>query len=376
MVLPVQGETHTQSWDEPGWIKLLHGRIQRSPNFYFSGESWTPESEWQASINSFHSTDFLNTNHHPQCRFPGRFLYLQKHTLEKFVKTLCPDYDEWSNAIQPEGVSIVFAGNYPDNPGSIFGHTFLKVTSSKGSRLQFAEGKTSSHSGILDYAINYAAHATDEIGIVYAIKGLLGGYYGYFSMDPYYSKVNDYSEGEGRDLWEYSLHFSAEESAFLLAHFWELKNEAMIDYYFLDDNCSLMILTLIDVVKPQWKLVNGDPLFVVPLETIKQLKKIPNAITTVHYRPSIRKRSDESFERLSFQERSEVKKIIAGKISPLSSKNENALYTSSLYLFSKRSYKDGKLSAEDDKILSESMKQLSQLPMKIEAPASEGWVMT
>jgi hypothetical protein len=266
----------------------------------------------------------------------------------------------------------VFAGNYPDNPGSVFGHTFLKVTSSENSRLQFAEGKSSSHLDILDYAINYAAYATDEIGFVYAFKGLFGGYYGYFSMDPYYQKVNDYSEGEGRDLWEYRLNFSREDATFLLSHFWELKNSALMNYYFLDDNCSLMILALIEVAKPEWNLVAPHPLVVVPLETIKKLKAIPGAIQSVQYRPSIRKRSDENFASLSSAEKSEVKKLIRGKLSPLKSRSEKALYTSSLYYFSKRSFLDGKLSATEDKILSESLTQLSRLPEKIRPQTHDG----
>ena len=83
----------------------------------------------------------------------------------------------------------------------MFGHTFLRVNSSYNSKL-------------LSYAINYAANADKktENGFLFAIKGLFGGYYGKYNMLPYYEKLKQYRDTEQRDIWEYNLNLTKNET--------------------------------------------------------------------------------------------------------------------------------------------------------------------
>lgn len=341
------------------WRKLFHEGRQRSSDFYFSKQALDLKVEWKKSVEVFQTQVGFDTNLHPQCRFPARYELIKKYSLAKFVDSKCPDFDTWLTSLSAEGMALVFAGNYPDNPGSIFGHTFLKITSSPSSRLQY---KARQHSPILDYALNYAANVDDSAGFFYAIKGLTGLYQGSFSLDPYYVKVNEYAEGEGRDIWEYHLNFTADESRFLLKHYWELRYQAEFDYYFLDDNCSFIILTLIDAVKPEWKLVDGDPWYVIPLETVKKLKKNKDAIKEIKYRPSVRKRSVDLYNSLTVKQKSNLSEVYAGKKSPQNINDADVLNTLAVHFFSQKSKYDGELNKDDERKLSNVLLRLSQLP--------------
>lgn len=196
---------------------------------------------------------------------------------------------------------------------------------------------------------------------MYAMKGIFGGYYGFFSMDPYYVKINDYSEGEGRDIWEYELAFDQKDAQFLLAHFWEVRYQAKFKYYFLDDNCSFLVLKLIDATKPEWKVVNSDPPYVIPIETVKELKEIPGAIKSTHYRPSVRKKAETSYKNLNPIQKHETIKLLHHERSPAKISDANVLNTVILTLFSKRSKNNGALSTEDQLLQDSTLIQLSTL---------------
>lgn len=340
------------------WLKLYHLEMNSQKSFYFTDSPWDASKEIKEAEIKFSQTDFMDTDGHPQCLFPARYALYKRYNDRKFKDSECPSFDKWMKDLSPNGVSLIFAGNYPDNPGSIFGHTFLKVHTDSTSRLQ---SQGSRHSPILDYALNYAASVDDEIGLLYAFKGLLGGYQGGLLMDPYYVKVNEYSEGEGRDIWEYKLNFSREDSSFLLAHFWELKYQSSFDYYFLDDNCSFLVLGLIDATRPEWKLITSDPYYVIPIETVKDLKAIKGSITETTYRPSIRKRAEKSYGQLRPGQKNSVLKIIDSSKSPTEENDPEVLNTVALNFLSKRSYHDGNLDKKDQHLLDQTFGKLSTL---------------
>lgn len=346
-----------QSFQER-WKKLYHLEIHSDANFYFTPTPQEFEKEILKAQELFNSSENLNTDLHFQCRFPARFKLLKENSSFSYPISECPSFDKWMKELSPEGISLIFAGNYPDNPGSIFGHTFLKVRTAPHSRFQ-ANGDR--HSEILDYAINYAANVDDEIGVLYAFKGVLGGYQGYFSMDPYYVKVNEYSEGEGRDIWEYELAISPEEAKFLMAHYWEMRYQASFSYYFLDDNCSYLVLSLLDSTRPDWKINQTDPPYVVPLETVKQVMSIPGAVKNVNYRPSIRKRAEKAYDRLDSSQKSEVINLLNQKREPEKSFDPHVLNTVALNNFSLKSQNDGKLAPADEELLDKTLLRLSKL---------------
>jgi len=101
------------------------------------------------------------------CRYPARFHWLDSKLDFSFSKPKCAEYEKILKRVDPQSVTLIFPSAHINSPASMFGHTFLRINSSYNSRL-------------LSYAINYSANANSntENGVVFAIKGLVGGYYG------------------------------------------------------------------------------------------------------------------------------------------------------------------------------------------------------
>ncbi len=185
--------------------------------------------------------------------------------------------EEWINKLGATKISIVFASGYLNSPASSFGHTFLKLSNPKN-----AGGLE-----LLDYGINYAARTGDTQGALYALYGLFGYFKGSFGLLPYHQMIKEYTNLEGRDLWEYELNFTEEEVKNLLRI---LLNEEQIqyDYYFLTDNCSYRILWLLNRVRPELQFFQKYKPYVVPIDTIKEVVKMPGLVSMITYRPSLK----------------------------------------------------------------------------------------
>ena len=102
----------------------------------------------------------------------------------------------------------------------------------------------------MDGSFNYAANAEQGNAIAYAWFGMTGGFPGTYSMHPYYVKINEYNDMESRDLWEFPLKLSDDELHYVLAHLWEMSS-VYFPYYYLDENCSYHVLSLIDAGAPR-----------------------------------------------------------------------------------------------------------------------------
>jgi len=158
----------------------------------------------------------------------------------------------------------------------MFGHTFLRINSSYNSKL-------------LSYAINYAASVDKdkESGFMFALKGLFGGYYGQYSLLPYYEKLKQYRDTEQRDIWEYNLNLNKDEVLQMVNHIWELK-ETYSNYYFFDENCSYNMLWLLEIARPSVTLREKFFYQVSPPETIFEIIKA-DLVESKDFRPSKRK---------------------------------------------------------------------------------------
>ncbi|MBC7386260.1 MAG: DUF4105 domain-containing protein [Cryobacterium sp.] len=231
------------------------------------------------------------------CAFPARKAFLSRNLGEVFLESAekvmkqseCKDYQTWSAGIRAHGVTLVFSSAYPNNPASMFGHTFLRLDRTRGDE---EGGRPQDY---LSYGVNFSAQvSSDENPFKYAFYGLFGGYTGRYDLAPYYRKVNEYAFSESRDLWEYRMRFTEPEVAQLVRHIWELYGAGGTDYYFLDENCSYQILTAIEAVKPGWDLTHGLFLSTLPIESVKQVVRIPDAVSSVHYRPSLKNRMVQS----------------------------------------------------------------------------------
>lgn len=302
---------------ETQWRKLLHyarffpwnstrGEVD-GEGFYLSEAGRDdPLAELEATIAALESNALVGKLKQPAtCAFPERLRYISSQlSLSLPAKTSpCPAYEDFIQKLHPKAVSLVFSSAFASNPGSMFGHTLLKIETHRGSDL-------------LDYGISFAATVPPgEGGLLYVVLGLMGGYAGQYSFSPYYNKVQEYVNTESRDLWEYRLDLTEEESRRLVDHLWELESNSWFHYYFINKNCSYQLLTALEAVRPDWDIASGW-FFVVPAETVKKIAKMDNSIKEIRFRSSLRSKMLVALASLSEEDRLILDRLIAGDVQP------------------------------------------------------------
>ena len=195
------------------------------------------------------------------CRFPLRVKWLKENipSLEKdIVNYSCAELDEFLTLVDAKHVTMVFPTAHINSPASMYGHTFLRVSSNEETPL-------------ISNAVNFAAKTDDTNGLIFAYKGLFGEYEGRYSILPYYEKIKEYNNLEQRDIWEYDLNLTQDEIDRLVLHAFELK-DSYSDYFFFKENCSYNILWLLEVARYDLDLVSHFTFKTVPLDSIKILK--------------------------------------------------------------------------------------------------------
>ncbi len=297
---------------ERSWLTLLHYRpktvggrsLITDPAFFRSPDGGRdPRAELEATLKGF----FLPAeagDRHPICVFPARYAWLKEQLgidEKRLPRPVCGEYDNYMERLEPRSALLVFPAAYMNNPASMFGHTLLRIDGGY-------------ESGLLAYAVNYAAFTDDTNGIVYAYKGVFGLYPGYFSLLPYDAKVKEYNDLEHRDMWEYSLNLSPEEVRRMVRHTWELKN-IRSSYYFFDENCSYQILFLLEAARPSLRLTERKSLAVIPSDTIRTVRA-SGLITGMRYRPSQAKRMRAIASRMEGDEEPLALKLAAGDVDP------------------------------------------------------------
>ena len=270
------------------WRTLLHYKprlirpgfeSQADDRAFFSAPDGktNPQSELDATLAAFFSTA-TDSQPHPQCRFVARYHWLKQELNfdpARLRQQPCKRFHEWRAALNPQAITLVFPAAFLNNPASLYGHTLLRVD---------ARGQDE-RTRLLANTINYSAATTDPSGLLFAVKGLFGGYPGVFSMAQYYRKVTEYSDLENRDIWEYELAFAPEEIDRLLMHVWEL-NSVRFDYYFLDENCAYHLLSLFDAARPSLRLTDRFPLWAIPADTVRVVAEEPGLLRAARYRPA------------------------------------------------------------------------------------------
>ena len=269
--------------EDPYWLTLLHYKKTPlshkstidDPGFFLceAGKK-DPAAELAATIASFSKGDPTDPDHSIN-RFPARLNWLQTQLPEsithQFVATESAFFEKTWDAISPTAASIIFPAEYMNSPASLFGHTLINIEGRENEKL-------------LAYSINYSAITTETNGFLFAIKGIFGQYEGRFSIDPYYKKVQEYSDLSMRDIWEYELNLTKEEIRNLMLHLRELQNTYSY-YFFFDENCSFNLLFLLDAARPGSQLVQQFRYWVIPIDTIKEARK-NKFIISEQYRPS------------------------------------------------------------------------------------------
>ena len=263
------------------WQRLMYadkkGQSEVSyAGFFLSNNGKTDlKQELQANIQALFQS--AEPNQSVRCRFPARSQWLiqQLQISEQQLPTVtCPELQDWLGQIKPYKATLIYATDFMGNPSSMFGHTLLRL-----------DPKDQKQLNLVSYAVNYAATVTEGESWSFAWNGLTGQYPGEYSLMPYYRKVKEYGDLESRDLWEYELNLSPEETRFLVQHIWEMKHVSF-PYYFVSDNCAYRLLGLIDLVRPELDLKKQFKVAAIPVETLKAVKQQDLVKETI-YRPAL-----------------------------------------------------------------------------------------
>lgn len=265
----------------PAWRALLHypkdsaQSLIDDPAFFLTPDGHkNAQTELRAALTAFTSPPSTPHDDAAQCRFIARYNWLLLNlplAESHFVAADCAQWQALRARLKPDSVTLVFPDGHLNSPASMFGHTLLRIDQPNAQPL-------------LGYAVNYAAQTDEDNGFLFAYNGITGKYKGFYSLLPYPEKLREYRFTEQRDIWEYRLTFTPQESERLLEHSWELRN-IFSYYYFFDKNCSYKLLAMIEAVRPQLDLLSGLGVAVIPTDTIRALKD--NGLIARHqYRPS------------------------------------------------------------------------------------------
>lgn len=270
---------------EPLWLDLLHvnqgglwhgrGRsTTQDPDFFLAAAgARNPLAEMQAEITAF--TAIGDTT---RCRFPARYKFLARKLgwYEPAPFGRCTQYLQWRKGMPDQQIVVVLPVGTMADTASMFGHLFLRLDA-VGSGDNVLMSRTVGFLTELD---------ADDNAVVRNFKGLSGGYSGHFFFNYFVGQLNQYIDIHSRDVWEYRLNLSPVEISRLLDHIWALRG---IDfrYFFLDDNCSYQLLSLLQVARPETPLLEELAFAAIPVNAVRKLKA-KGFVVDRGYRPSIK----------------------------------------------------------------------------------------
>lgn len=249
----------------------------------------------------------------------------------------CPLLKHYLQDKAADSLSYLYIGAYITNPASIMGHGLLLL-----------KDKTKSY--VINNAVDYSAIVPSDAGpITYAINGMAGGFPGRFAVTPLFTKLKTYLKLENRDLWDFELELTKEEVFMANLAIYELRSKAIFEYYFFDQNCGMLLLSIVDIVRPELNLIQELPVIVLP-NRIPSLLKRKKLIRSINYRPSYKEKLVRSFKELTHKDQVKLRKII--KINEVASPIKDLANTLLEYL-DYRSSKKGKLSQKEEKLFNE-----------------------
>lgn len=305
---------------DPQWLALGYWQddlagggvtsLLDDPSFFFAADGKTdPAAELEATLAALLAPlPDDDPERHVQCTRPARWQWLKQRLAidpDTIPERPCPRFEAWMAAIDPARVTLIFPAAYLNNPSSMFGHTLIRIDPSQRPDAPPLNATT----------VHFAADNLGESGALFALKGLAGGYRGYFSVLRYYEKVTQYSDIENRDIWEYELNIAPENIRLMMASLWEVDMQP-IDYYFLSTNCSYVLLSLLNVARPDLRLTENFSVYAIPVDTVRAVIDKPGLLRGTTFRASQRTRIGEHWRQLDRDEQALALALAEGELRP------------------------------------------------------------
>ncbi len=307
------------------WRRLLHYKknlfgqsrsaLQGSNYFLADDGASDPFTELKASVENLFQKK-INL----QCEYLARTEFILRTWPKLADKAIpCEFYNNWKEKLGTKKASLIFATSYLNNAASSFGHIFLRLENPKN----ILRGE------LLDYGVNFSARTENTLGALYALYGLTGYFPGRFALLPYHQLIKEYTNLEGRDLWEYQLNLTEQEIDRLLRYLFEME-KTYIDYYFLDDNCSFQVMWALQIIRPELNLVHDEEPWMIPLDTIKIAQRA-NLVESKKYRPSLIREWQTRFQALTSAEKTELRQVIKEEGEKILSENPAVIESAQVY---------------------------------------------
>lgn len=213
---------------DPVWLALLHsgtdGPQIKEKGFLLSLPAFSAKEELSRTVELLYGADPTAV-----CRFPARYLWLQKRLLlPPLPLEACPQVAEFRQKAPADDIYLIFASENIAQPASILGHSFIKLSGHN------EEGELVSH------AVSFYTDV-DTINVPWLLyESLIVGKRGFFSLSPFEEKRVQYVDFEQRSLWEYKLALDSFQRELVRLHLLELK-EARLTYYFHSYNCATVV---------------------------------------------------------------------------------------------------------------------------------------
>lgn len=298
-----QAHAHELS-KHPMWRALLHYekngngyKSQVDASYFFMDDNG--KSDPSAELDSTLAAMFATSVKKPMrltayCRFVARRSWLFKllpAANDLIPAQECPEIERFTQYLQAHTLTLVFPAAHPNSPSSAFGHTLIRIDKKD----QAPETR------LLNMSINFAAEVPPEVSsMAYALKGLSGGFQGKYRLLPYHIKLREYAQIENRDTWEYQLKLTQLQVDQILLHSYEMLI-SYYDYFFLSENCSYHLLSLLNVAFAEDSLLEEFDWWTIPIDTIKLLRKrdligdgifVPSTIKTLRARRQLLPQND------------------------------------------------------------------------------------
>jgi hypothetical protein len=244
----------------PVWQALIHqteGKPQiQDSGFILSAAHFSSRNELKVTLAELFGSQ---TRSAMRCQFPARYLWLaQQLNLAMEPLTDCEALNEYTEKVPVDAISLIFASENLNQPSSMMGHVFLKLS-----------GKN--HEGLLrEHAVTFYTDA-DTINLPkLLLQNASTGMPGFFSVLPYQELLSQYTEAEDRNVWDFEIRTEPWIRELLRLHLFELR-EVQLRYYFHTYNCANLIDELLTLVHANIKATPpADPLWTTPKDVVKR----------------------------------------------------------------------------------------------------------
>lgn len=291
---------------EPDGFSASHARSHvEDPRFFLAPDGGRrPLAELEATVQAYY-TPVQDANRHPRCQFVARYRWLEAEQVvdPRAVEPLvCTEYQQWRTQIEADSLVLVYASAHLNSPSSMYGHTLFRIDPPADAQ----------RSDWLSWGVSFGANIPkDEATVIYAYKGIAGGYPGLFNVQPFFEKIEQYNKMENRDLWEYRLNLTHAELDRLVEHLWELK-DIRFTYFFFDENCAYRLLELLEYARPSAQLTSRFIGTTIPVDTVRVIRDA-GFIEQTDYRPSAETLLQARLKTLSRQERALANAVMRGE---------------------------------------------------------------